>query len=107
MIPKEGGNSFRGSLFSNFTYDGWQSNNLDQRLKDRNLQSIGKIQQIWDFNPSIGGPLKRDKVWFHFTYRNWGVNRTVAGSVSEFDTTKPSLDDSYINSAVLRLTWQI
>ena len=107
MIPKEGGNTFRGSVVGNFTNDKWQSNNLDQRIKDRGLQSIGKIQEIWDFNPTIGGPLKRDKLWFHFAYRNWGVNRTVPGSYSEIDPTRQSLDDSYINSAVLRLTWQI
>ena len=34
MIPKEGGNSFRGTFFGNFTYDKWHSNNLDQRLID-------------------------------------------------------------------------
>jgi hypothetical protein len=107
MIPKEGGNSFRGSLFGNFTYDKWHSDNLDQNLKDRFLTAVGKIKQIWDFNPSIGGPLKRDKLWFHFTFRNWGVNRTVPGSYSEIDTTRQSVDDSYINSSVLRLTWQI
>jgi hypothetical protein len=107
MIPKEGGNTFRGSVFGNFTFDKWHGSNLDQRLEDRGLQSVGKIQRIWDFNPTIGGPLKRDKLWFHFAYRNWGVNRTVPGSSSEIDTTRQSVDDSYINSAVLRLTWQI
>jgi hypothetical protein len=107
MIPKEGGNTFRGSLFSNFTYDKWHGNNLDQDLKDRGLQSVGKIKKIWDFNPTIGGPLKKDALWFHFAYRNWGVNRTVPGSFSEIDPTQPSLDDSHIYSAVLRLTWQI
>ncbi len=107
MIPKEGGNTFRGSLFSNFTFDKWHSNNLDQRLIDRGLQSVGKIKQIWDFNPTIGGPIIRNKLWFHFAYRNWGVNRTVPGCNSEIDTTRQCVDDSYINSAVLRLTWQI
>jgi hypothetical protein len=107
MIPKEGGNTFRGSFFTNFTYDSWHSDNLDDELIARGLQSVGKIKKIWDINPSIGGPIVRDKLWFHFAYRNWGVDRTVPGSFSEFDPSKPSLDDSYINSAVLRLTWQI
>lgn len=106
MIPKEGGNTLHGSVFGNFTYDKWHGNNLDQNLRDRGLTAVGKIQQIWDINPSLGGPLVRDKLWFHFTYRNWGVNRTVPGSFSEIDTTRQSVDDSYINSAVLRLTWQ-
>ena len=107
MIPKEGGNSFRGTVFGNFTYDNWHSNNLDQRLIDRGLQSVGKIKQIWDFNPSIGGPILRDRLWFHYSMRNWGVNRTVPGSFSEIDLDRPSIDDSYINSNVLRMTWQI
>ena len=107
MIPKEGGNTFQGSLFGNFTYDKWHSNNLDQRLISRGLQTVGKIQRIWDFNPTLGGPIKQDKLWFHFAYRNWGVNKSVPGSFSEIDTTRQSIDDSYINSSVLRLTWQI
>ena len=107
MIPKEGGNTFRGTVFGNFTYDKWHSNNLDQRLIDRGLQSVGKIQEIWDFNPSIGGPILRDRLWFHYSMRNWGVNRTVPGSFSEIDLDRPSIDDSYINSNVLRMTWQI
>ncbi len=107
MIPKEGGNTFRGSFFGNYTFDKWHSSNLDQRIKDRQLTAVGKILKIWDFNPTIGGPIKRDKLWFHFAYRNWGVDRTVPGSFSEIDTTRQSVDDSYINSAVLRLTWQI
>jgi hypothetical protein len=107
MIPKEGGNTFRGTVFGNFTYEGWHSDNLSQRLIDRGLINVGKIKQIWDFNPSIGGPIVRDKLWFHYSLRNWGVNRTVPGSFSEFDQTRPSIDDSYINSNVLRLTWQV
>jgi hypothetical protein len=107
MIPKEGGNTVRGTVFGNFTYDKWHSNNLDQRLMDRGLQSVGKIKEIWDFNPSIGGPILRDRLWFHYTMRNWGVNRTVPGSFSEIDPSRPSIDDSYINSNVLRLTWQV
>jgi hypothetical protein len=107
MIPKEGGNSFRGSVFGNFTFDGWHADNLDDSLIDRGLLSVGNIKQIWDFNPTVGGPIKRDKLWFHFAYRNWGVNKTVPGCYSEIDTTRQCLDDSYINSSVLRLTWQI
>jgi hypothetical protein len=106
MIPKEGGNTFRGTVFGNFTYDGWHANNLSQELIDRGLTSVGEIKEIWDFNPSIGGPILRDRLWFHYSMRNWGVNRTVPGSFSEFDTSRPSIDDSYINSNVVRLTWQ-
>ena len=44
------------------------------------LTNVDEIQKIWDFNPSIGGPIKRDKLWFHYTFRHWGVEKTVADS---------------------------
>ena len=36
------------------------------------------MQKIWDVNPSIGGPIKRDKLWFHYTFRHWGTEKTKA-----------------------------
>ena len=74
MIPKEGGNTFRGSIFSNFTYDKWHSNNLDQRLIDRGLQSVGKIQQIWDFNPIDWRADPAGQALVPLRLRNWGVD---------------------------------
>ena len=38
------------------------------------------IDKVWDFNPSIGGPIKRDRIWFNYTFRHWGVNKSVADS---------------------------
>jgi len=106
MIPKEGGNGFKGTVFGNWTYDPWQGNNLDDYLRGRRLESVNEIDKIWDFNPSFGGPIIRDKLWFQGTYRYWGVYRNVAGSFSEIDPTMPGLDDGYINSRVLHFTWQ-
>jgi hypothetical protein len=106
MVPKEGGNTFRGTVFGNFTYDPWQANNLDSHLTSRGLQSVAHIDKIWDFNPSFGGPIIRDRLWFQATYRYWGVNQKVAGSFSEIDPTQPGVDDSHINSRVVHLAWQ-
>lgn len=106
MVPKDGGNTFAGSVFGGFTYGAWAQQNLDQRLRDRGLETSADIHRIWDVNPSFGGPLKRDRLWFQLTYRNWGVQKTVPGSFSEI-TGEPALDRGHINSTVLRLTWQI
>ena len=44
-----------------------QSSNVDDELRARNplLANAGKIDKNWDFNPGIGGPIKRDRVWFY------------------------------------------
>ena len=71
------------------------------------LTNVDTIQKIWDFNPSIGGPIKSDKIWFNYTFRHWGVNKTVADSyfdknpspfIYEADLAQPGIDDGHIVS---------
>src|SRR5476649_64838 len=64
IIPKEGGNSFRGGLFANFSNTSLQGNNLSQDLIDKNLKAVNSVKKLWDTNPVIGGPIIQDKLWF-------------------------------------------
>ena len=82
MIPKDGGNTFHGTLIpGNFTHGPWQANNYnaselsgDKTFNPANtLANISVIKQIWDFNPSVGGPILRDRLWFTATFRYWGA----------------------------------
>jgi hypothetical protein len=124
MVPREGGNTFHGSAFGNYTYGGWQAQNLRSNLAgdlsvnpSNTLTNVSVIKKIWDFNPSFGGPIKKDKLWFYFTFRHWGVNKTVADSYYNSlgptsiqyvaDTTRPGIDDGHIVSGAIRLSWQI
>ena len=70
MVPKDGGNSFRGSFFGNYADGGWAADNLRDNLKgdttfnaNNRLTNVGVIQKVWDFNPSFGGPILKDKLW--------------------------------------------
>ena len=36
------------------------------------------IQKIWDVNPSFGGPIVRNKIWFNYTFRHLGSTKTKA-----------------------------
>jgi hypothetical protein len=71
-IPRDGGNTFSGSLFATFANDSMQSDNLTDDLRARGLPSPNAIKMIYDVNPGVGGPIKRDRIWFYFTGR---VNR--------------------------------
>jgi hypothetical protein len=70
LIPREGGNTFSGSFFGSFANDSMQGSNFTQELKDRGLNAPNSIKQLTDVNPSFGGPIRRDKVWFHVTARH-------------------------------------
>jgi hypothetical protein len=83
VVPKEGGNAFRPSLFMNGTGRGLTANNLTDSIKATGLTDTDHVLKIWDVNPSLGGPIMKDKVWFFTTYRNWGVNKQPASTFFE------------------------
>src|SRR6185369_8971269 len=73
-------------------------------------------KKIWDINPSIGGPLAKDKVWFNYTFRHWGVEKSVTDSFGDLDPSpfryvadlnSPGIDDGHIVSNVGRVSWQM
>src|SRR6185436_8418817 len=78
-IPKEGGNTYRGYFFGNFTNNSLQADNLTQELKDKGLLAVGNAYRFWDLNPTLGGPLAKDRVWFYGGFRYSGTRSYVAG----------------------------
>jgi hypothetical protein len=115
IIPKEGGNTFSGSAFGNFSNSGLQGDNLSRELLDLGLRTPDVVDSIWDSSVELGGPLVRDRLWFHGAYRNWGLkllpantfyDRDPADYVFEPDESRPGVDEQYDQSASLRLTWQ-
>jgi hypothetical protein len=115
MIPKDGGNSFRGVLFSDLTYEPWSASNLTDGLRSRGLTNVSKVHHISDVNGGAGGPLAKDKLWFYGAYRYQVLNSTIVDSfydlnplpyVYEPDLTRPGYDDGKIPNASFRMTWQ-
>ena len=115
IIPKEGGNTFSGSTFGNFSNSGLQGDNLSQDLIDAGLRTPDVVSSIWDTSVDLGGPIVRDRLWFHAAYRNWGLKLLPANTfydtdpndfVFEPDLSRPGIDEQYDQSASLRLTWQ-
>jgi hypothetical protein len=79
LIPKEGGNQFSGNLVIAYADEGLQSSNLNDTLISRGLTATNRLRKIFDVNPSWGGRLIRDRVWFYNSYRYWGTDTYLAG----------------------------
>ena len=44
----------------------------------KGLTATNSIKKLWDVNPSFGGPIVRDKLWFFGTYRYQISRQNVA-----------------------------
>ncbi len=132
MVPRDGGNTFRGAMIANFAGESFGSDNCGSPAIGRpctrsnlsgsrtfnannTLTNVDVVKKIWDVNPSFGGPIFRDKVWFHYTFRHLGSTKTKSDSYSDLDpspfvyapdTSKPGVDDGYIVSNAGRISWQ-
>src|SRR2546425_3911939 len=79
VIPKEGSNTFRTELSGLFSNHSLESNNLDDNLRRRGLTSANRTIKLFDESASVGGPIKRDTLWFFVAPRSWGLARGQAG----------------------------
>jgi len=72
VVSKDGGNRFSGYFFTAYTGEALQADNLTDELKTRGLKTVNKLINLHDINGALGGPLKRNKLWFYTAHRKWG-----------------------------------
>src|SRR5262245_43568103 len=78
-VPKSGGNNFRGSAFYSTSGDWATSNNLDDQLRSYGITQPPTLRTNWDTSFSLGGPIKRDRLWFFANVRGWANANVVDG----------------------------
>jgi hypothetical protein len=118
IIGKQGGNTFAGTFFMNGSGSAFVSDNLSADQKAKGLSAPLKPKRLFDINPSAGGPIKRDRLWFFASYRYQFNRQTVAsmwdnknaGNNARWDydpdfSTQSEDDGEWRNHSV-RLTWQ-
>lgn len=119
IIPRDGGNTLRGIVFVNGMGGGWmQGSNYSDDLRQAGLATPNDIVKLWDINPSAGGPILRDKMWWYGAYR-WNGENIYAGGYYNVNAGNPN-SWAYLadpeqrtfnwheqKSTNGRLTWQI
>jgi hypothetical protein len=81
LVPRSGGNRFAGQAFYNAAGDWSRSDNIDDELRSVGIVRGPELRKSWDANISFGGPIKRDRLWFYATVRNYGNARVVEGAL--------------------------
>ena len=120
IVPRTGGNTFRSHFFFTGLKGGMQASNYTDELKAAGLRTPAKTNYIYDTSYSIGGPIKKDKVWFYFLGYYRGSENTIPGmfyNTNEFnpnswsyvaDTSRPALSGGRGPlQPALRLTFQL
>ena len=81
IIPRSGGNTFRGSAFMSTAGEWSRSENIDDALRSFGIVRGPTIKAQWDVNGSYGGPLKKDRLWFYGTVRQNQSGRVEETSI--------------------------
>jgi hypothetical protein len=115
-ISRDGGNEYHGTFSSDFGHRNLQTDNINDELRARGATLTGTIRQLYDVGFGIGGPLKRDRLWFYASGRkyssssNWAgnyYNKSANPMFYEADLSRPAYDHNINQETSLRMTWQV
>ena len=100
LVPKTGGNNFSGTYFGNLAGKWSQGDNVDDELKSFGIPAPAAIIRSWDTSFALGGPIKRDKVWFYGVVRTFGAYTDIAGRFANANAGNPNRWDYVSDLAV-------
>jgi hypothetical protein len=90
MIPRTGGNNFSGTYFLSYAGEWAQSSNLDDKLRSYGINEVPGLIKNYDTNFALGGPIKRDRLWFFGNARMFGSASEVPGLYGNLNAGNPN-----------------
>ena len=117
LILREGGNALKGLGDFEYTNDSLQGSNLGDRLTSRGLTLSNAVQNIYSAGAGVGGPIRKDKLWFNSSVRFWGNREQLGGlfynqeqfrgtATFRADTNRPGETQAWVKDTTSRLTFQ-
>jgi hypothetical protein len=101
FITKSGGNQFSGEYYVDWYNNSLQASNIPDDVIARGIRAhSNEIDRYYDTAINVGGPIKRDKVWWFGTYRT--QFNAVAQPQFDFDKTF----DTKLWNPVIKGTYQ-
>ncbi|MGE3276699.1 MAG: carboxypeptidase regulatory-like domain-containing protein [Vicinamibacterales bacterium] len=112
MVTKSGGNRFSSDHNFYFMNSALQGDNVDDALRERMGLGSGQesaaagnpIDISFDWSSTLGGPIKRDRVWFFGAVRWWALNQFLVGALNP-DGSR-IIDDNRNRNFSGKVTWQ-
>lgn len=105
LITKSGGNKLHGAG-TLFYEPGWlQGNNVTPELKAKGINKSSPVDVIFDSNVNLGGPIKKDKVWFFTSYRFYKINTQILGM--KRPDGSPEVDVNHQSNFMAKITAEV
>jgi len=79
IVPATGGNAFHGAAFGSGAGTWAQGSNLDDELSAFGISEQAALIKLWDASFSLGGPIRKDKLWFFANVRDFGNHTDIPG----------------------------
>lgn len=118
IVPKDGGNTFRGVINVDYTGKRLINGNFSPELLARGLRQSATPRYTYDSGVGLGGPIVRDRLWFYTAPTRRGNQQELAGVYYnklqadhglfyEPDLSRPAYTDNPVKEFITgRLTWQ-
>jgi len=122
IIPKNGGNSLHGNFQADFSKSALESGNVTPAIAALGATTSSSIRSLYEVAGGLGGPIKKDKLWFFLDARHWVSASNQAGDHYFFDAQesapypnnlyyaadagRPAYISNTYSDVGLRLTWQ-
>ncbi|MBA3948667.1 MAG: TonB-dependent receptor [Acidobacteria bacterium] len=90
FVSRSGTNAFRGSARLYNTNERFQGDNVTDELRAQGAGSGNPIQNINDYGFEVGGPIKRDKLWYWGSYSKQAIDVGVNGFWLPTPTCRPA-----------------
>jgi hypothetical protein len=90
LIPKSGGNTFRGTGFYSGAGEWSTGTNLNDTLRGYGLTQPAGVISLWDTSLSGGGPIKKDRIWFFLNGRKYSQLNPVPGAFGNKNAGDPT-----------------
>ena len=96
---KSGGNQFKS--LQNLTYQSgsFVGGNIDDDTSKRGYTGQPNLI-FWEGHSDIGGPIKRDKLWFYTAYNHFKIDKIISGVPEQFS------DLGVFDNATGKATWK-
>ena len=116
-VLKDGGNLFTAMGTLNYATPRLEANNFTPALAARGLTNVNSVKHIYDDTIALGGPIKKDSLWFYTAHRLQSAQEYYAGIYFNQanlqntlfykpDLSRPAFLDLGARDDSLRLTWQ-